>query len=167
MENWGKGNPMTGPTWDLAHGGQVWGAPRPDTTTDAMLCLQTGAWHGSPLRDPSSSWLRQTQILKSNHWTEVRNPYGWIRGRIKGAVGEGNPIGRPAASTDPDSREFSDTEPPTRLVRGPWHIYSRGLPGLVSVGEDVLNPQETWGPREGGGLVGGAPSQRQRGEGMG
>jgi hypothetical protein len=40
------------------------------------------------------------------------------------------------------------------LVRGPWNIYSRGLPGLASVGEEP-NPWETWGPRVWGSLVGG------------
>jgi hypothetical protein len=29
-----------------------------------------------------------------NHWTEIRNPYGRVRGRIEGAKGGGNPIGR-------------------------------------------------------------------------
>jgi hypothetical protein len=33
------------------------------------------------------------------------------------------------------------------------HIYSRGLPGLASVKEDAPNIQETWGPREWGGLM--------------
>jgi hypothetical protein len=40
---------MTGPTWNPSHGG----APNPDT--DAMMCSQTGAWHGCPLRGPTSS----------------------------------------------------------------------------------------------------------------
>jgi hypothetical protein len=34
------------------------------------------------------------QILTANHWTEVRDLYGRVRGRIKGAEGDGNPIGR-------------------------------------------------------------------------
>jgi hypothetical protein len=49
---------MMGPTWDSSHGR----TPRPDTITDAMLCLQTGAWHGCSQRGPTSSWLRQKQI---------------------------------------------------------------------------------------------------------
>jgi hypothetical protein len=38
-----------------------------------------------------------------------------------------------------------------QLIWDPQHIYSRGLPGLDSVREDVPNPQETWGPKEWGG----------------
>jgi hypothetical protein len=49
-------------------------------------------------------------------------------------------------------------EPPTRslhcLLQGPWHKYSQGLPGQASVEQDVLNPGEIWGPREGGGRWG-------------
>ena len=31
------------------------GVPRPDTDTDAMLCLHTRDWLGCPLRSPTSS----------------------------------------------------------------------------------------------------------------
>jgi hypothetical protein len=34
------------------------------------------------------------QIVTSNHWTEVKDSYRGIRGRIEGAEGEGDPIGR-------------------------------------------------------------------------
>jgi hypothetical protein len=40
---------MTGPTWGPYHGR----APRPDTITDAMMCLQRRASHGCPLRFPT------------------------------------------------------------------------------------------------------------------
>jgi hypothetical protein len=40
------------------------------------------------------------QILTANHWTEVRNPDGNVRGRIEGAEGDGNPIGRTTVSTN-------------------------------------------------------------------
>jgi hypothetical protein len=49
-------------------------------------------------------------------------------------------------------RDGAANQEHTGLVRGPWHIYSRGLSGLASVGEDELNPSETWGAKEGGGL---------------
>jgi hypothetical protein len=82
-----------------------------------------------------------------NHWSEAGDPYCLIRGRIEEAIGEENPIGRIAVSTNWDLRELSETELPTRsvngLVRGPWHIYSRDLPDLASVGEDEFNPGET------------------------
>jgi hypothetical protein len=34
------------------------------------------------------------QILTVNHWTELRDPNGRVRGRTKGAEGDCNPIGR-------------------------------------------------------------------------
>jgi hypothetical protein len=59
--------------------GVGWGkAPRPDTITDAMECLQRGAWHGCPLRGPTVSWKSQMQILTPNQWTEAGYPYCWI-----------------------------------------------------------------------------------------
>jgi hypothetical protein len=50
-------------------------------------------------------------ILTPSHWIEVGDSYGGIRGRIKEAKGEGDPIGRPAVSTNIDSRELLETEP--------------------------------------------------------
>jgi hypothetical protein len=95
------------------------------TITDAMMCLQTGAWHSCLLRGPTSSWLRQMQILTPNHRTEVGDPYSWIGEGLKKLSREGDPIGRPTDSANPDSRELPETEPPTRkipgLVWGPWH----------------------------------------------
>jgi hypothetical protein len=134
------------------------------------MCLQMGAWHGCPERGPTNNWLRPKQILTPNHWTEVGDTYGWIRGKTEEAERESgsDPIGRPAVSTNPDPRELPETEPPTRnvhrLARGPWHICSRSLPGLASVGEDTLNLRELWGPREGGR---GDPLRGKGGGGMG
>jgi hypothetical protein len=42
------------------------------------------------------------QILTANHWTEVRDPYGGVRGRIERTEGDGNPIGRTTVSTNRD-----------------------------------------------------------------
>jgi hypothetical protein len=50
-ETEGKGGPVTSLTWDPSQGE----ASRPDTITDSMVCLQTGAYHGCPLRGPTSS----------------------------------------------------------------------------------------------------------------
>ena len=95
------------------------------------------------------------QIPLPNHWTDARDPYGWIRERVEEGEGEGDPTGRRVVSPNPDHRELSETELLTRSihkqVRGPQHKYSRGLPCQASVGEDALNPQETWGPRTWGG----------------
>jgi hypothetical protein len=44
--------------------------------------------------------LTETEAnIYTKHWTEVRDPYGWIRGRTEEAeVGESDPIGGPAVS---------------------------------------------------------------------
>ena len=54
------------------------------------------------------------QILTGKHWTEVRDSYGRVRGRIEGAEGDCNPIGRTTVSTNPDPLELPETEPPTK-----------------------------------------------------
>jgi hypothetical protein len=46
--------------------------------------------------------------------TEAGDPCDPIGEKLKEAEEEGGPMGRPAVSTDPDSRDLSDTEPPTR-----------------------------------------------------
>jgi hypothetical protein len=53
--------------------------------------------------------LRQIQIL-----TTVKDPYRRARGRIEGTEGGSNPIGRPTASTNLDTRELPETKPPTK-----------------------------------------------------
>ena len=63
---------------------------------------------------------------------------------MEGAEEEGNPIVRPAVSTDLDLQDLSDTEPLIRQhtladVR-PHHIYRRGLPDMSSVKEVTPNP---------------------------
>jgi hypothetical protein len=49
------------------------------------------------------------------------------------------------------------TDSMNQLIWGPQHTYSRGLPGLCSFRDDAPNPQETGGPREFKGQVGGHP----------
>jgi hypothetical protein len=82
------------------------------------------------------------QICTPNHWNEVGDPYGVTGGKIKEAEGEGDPIGRPAFSTNPDPWKLSETELPTRqhIWAGPRHRYSRGMSDLASVGEDLSHP---------------------------
>ena len=53
------------------------------------------------------------QILTADHQTEVREPYGRVRGRIEGTEQDGNPTGKPTVSTNLDSWELQETEPPT------------------------------------------------------
>jgi hypothetical protein len=55
------------------------------------------------------------QILTVNHWIEVGDPYGRVRGRIEGAEADGNPIGRPTVSTNLEHWELSETKPPTKV----------------------------------------------------
>ena len=63
------------------------------------------------LADKSLAWLsserlyqhlRQMQILTANKWTPVREPYGRVRGRIEGAVGDASPLRRPIVSCNLD-----------------------------------------------------------------
>ena len=54
------------------------------------------------------------QILTGNHRTEVRHPNGRVRGRTKGAEGDGNLIGRTRVSINLHSWELPETEPPTK-----------------------------------------------------
>jgi hypothetical protein len=42
-------------------------------------------------------------------WIEVVEPYGRVRGRIDGTEGDGNPIGRPTESTNPDPSVLLET----------------------------------------------------------
>jgi hypothetical protein len=80
------------------------------------------------------------QILTARHWTEVRNSYGKLRGRIEGTEGVDNPIERPTVSTNLETWEFPETELPTKE-----HIPARPRPPntchrqpcLASVGEDA------------------------------
>jgi hypothetical protein len=58
------------------------------------------------------------QIPTPNHWTEVRDPYVWIRGRIEEAERESDLIGRPAVSTDADPRELPETDLLTKSIHG-------------------------------------------------
>jgi hypothetical protein len=54
------------------------------------------------------------QILRSNYWAEVRDPYGRVRERIEGTGGDGNPIGKPIVSTNQDPWVLPETKPPTK-----------------------------------------------------
>jgi hypothetical protein len=53
------------------------------------------------------------QIL-NNHWTEVRDPYGRVRGRTEEAEGNGNPIGKSTMSTKLNLWELPETKAPSK-----------------------------------------------------
>jgi hypothetical protein len=65
-------------------------------------------------REGKKARFKRTQILTPNHWTEVRDPYGGIGGKTEGSEGDGNPIRRPAFSTNPDPWMLPESEPPTK-----------------------------------------------------
>lgn len=66
--------------------------------------------------------------------------------RTEGSEGDGNPVGRPTVSTNVDPWQLPEFQPPKSihgLDCGPWHVCSRGLLCLTSVGEDAPNPVVT------------------------
>jgi hypothetical protein len=95
--------------------------------------------------------------------------FDWIRERLE-EVEEGSPIGRLQSQltwTPEISQPLSHQPGSIReLVRGPQHIYSRGLSGLAWVREDAPNPgrdEFLWS----GGLVGWETGLEMVGEGKG
>jgi hypothetical protein len=56
----------------------------------------------SPPRGPTSSLLRHMQVVPSNHWTEVREPYGWIGERLKEVEEGGWPHRKTSSLTNQD-----------------------------------------------------------------
>jgi hypothetical protein len=64
------------------------------------------------------------QIIISNHWTEVRESYGRFRGKIEGAKGNGNSIGRQTVSTNLDTSELPENKSPTKehTWAGQWPL---------------------------------------------
>jgi hypothetical protein len=75
-------------------------------------------------------------------------PSCWIRGRLMEAEEKGRRTN--SLSLDPEIFQTLDhqTVSAHQLIWGPQHIYSRGLLGWCSFGDDASNPQETGGPRE-------------------
>jgi len=106
--DWAKGGPVTVPTWESCQRE----APRPDITTE-YYGMRTDR-HSCPPRGPTSSWPRQKLILTYKQWFEVMHPCCWIRETLEEVEEEGNPIGTPAVSNNPDYWNLSDTEIPTR-----------------------------------------------------
>jgi hypothetical protein len=87
------------------------------------------------------------QILTANHWTELGDPNGKVRGRTKGSERDYNFIGRTTISTNGTSPQSSQglNHHPKRiygLVHSSSYVWSRGLPHLASVREEALGPVE-------------------------
>jgi hypothetical protein len=89
---------------------------RVGSITSVMMCLQTDVQHGCPLRSPTSSWQWQMQIFRHNQWTEVCDPSGWIREKLK-EVEKSDSIGKPTVSSNLDAWDLSDTKPSIRQHR--------------------------------------------------
>lgn len=98
--DWRKGGPVTGPNWGPSQGE----APMSDTY-----------WCYDVLTDRNiASSERTNKQLTETHADTYTQPIGptisdlyrWIRERMDKAEEEGNPIGRPIVSTNPDLRSL-------------------------------------------------------------
>jgi hypothetical protein len=133
-----------------------WGGVHQDLTPLLMLCCAyrqktrvAALWEALLAADwDICRYFHSTIRLKSETSTkELEERLKELKGRVTPQEGQQfqltwTPGGSQRLSHQPGSIH--------RLVRGPPHLYSTGLPGLTSVGKDVPNPQETWGLREGG-----------------
>jgi hypothetical protein len=121
--------------------------PRPDTITEAMGRSQKEFIMTALQKAQQAAERVRCRYLHPTNGQKLETPVVKLGKNLKEAEVEGDPIGRPAVSTNLDPRDLSDTEPPTRQYTPAdmrsQHIYSRGLPGLASVREDALNPRET------------------------
>jgi hypothetical protein len=68
------------------------------------------------------------QMFTPKQWTEAADPCGWIREKLEAE--EGDPIGKPAVSTNLNSQDCSDTKAPNRqnvsaYMRPQTHIEQR------------------------------------------
>ena len=60
----------------------------------------------------------------ANHWTEVGDPHGRVKGRIVGVERDGIAIGITTVTTNPNPSELPETKPPTKEYTwvGLWQI---------------------------------------------
>ena len=100
----------------------------------------------------------QMKIFIPNRLTKFTDQCGWISEKLIEAEQEGNPVGRPAVSTNLNPKDPSKTGPPTRQhtpddMRPTTHIQQDTV-GLDTVSEDTHKAQEKGGPREWESFVG-------------
>jgi hypothetical protein len=57
--------------------------------------------------------MSQMQVFTPNQLAEAGDPYSWNREELEEGKEEGDPIGRPAVSTNLALWDLSDTEPST------------------------------------------------------
>ena len=108
------------------------------------------AWHyywgyGVIKKRPIMTALRKTQqaaerirciYLHTTSWTEAVDPGGWIRERLEEAEEEGSPVEGSAVSINLTPKISQTLNHQTgsihKLILGPQHTYSRGLPPVCS-----------------------------------
>ena len=88
--DWRKGLPETYPPGNPFH----MQPSNSHTITNAKKCLSTEAWYSCLLRGSAKTWPIQMRMLWTNHHTEHEDPNGEVRGRIEGAEGVCNSLGR-------------------------------------------------------------------------
>ena len=91
----------------------------------------------------------QMKIFIPNRLKKFTDPCGWISEKLIEAEQEGNPVGRPAVSTNLNPKDPSKTGQPTRQhtpddMRPTTHIQQDTV-GLDTVSEDTHNAQEKGG----------------------
>ena len=67
---------------------------------------------GDPMSSPT--WIHYIHILTDNHWSEVQDPYGRVRGRTEGTEGDWDSIGRKTVSINPVPSDPPETKPSTK-----------------------------------------------------
>ena len=98
----------------------------------------------------SLNW--QMQIFAPDQWSEAPDSCGWIWRKMEEAEEEDYSVEyqKSQLTWTLEISQILEHQPESihQLIWSPQHIYSRGIPNLGLVREDVPNPQETWGPRE-------------------
>jgi hypothetical protein len=139
-------HPVPGLEWESPY----WGSYI--TITDAMLCLQTCKhtavlWEPQPVADCSiCRYLHPTIRLSGTPMVMLAEGVKELKRRATAYKDQHSQIIQNSGSSHTLRHQPGSIQ---ELVLGWWHIYSRELPGLPSVGEDGVNPGESWGPREG------------------
>jgi hypothetical protein len=59
------------------------------------------------------------QIFTANHFIEVRDQYGRVRGRTERNKGDFNPIGKRTGTTNRDTSDLPETKPTTMVDSWP------------------------------------------------
>ena len=77
-----------------------------------MLADRSLAW--LPFKSLYQHLTEQIHILTDNHWSEVQDLYGRVRGRTEGTEGDWDSIGRKTVSINPVPSDPPETKPSTK-----------------------------------------------------